>query len=235
MNNLTTYPVHELFHTFQGEGVNVGQPAFFIRLFGCPLRCAWCDAAGTWHPDHVPTSVPRMRADELQKEVDKSGAPLVVVTGGEPCIHNLDPLVAAIHAGSMWQTEVALETSGAFEITGAFDWITVSPKRQRMPVASSYCRASEFKIIVESPADIDFYGENLRQFVGTLDHPPIWLHPEWSHREDPVVLGAISDAVKTYKGFFRAGWQLHKLYQVDYRDARVQAPVPLGGDLRKGY
>src|SRR5690606_10755697 len=51
------YPVHEQFHTWQGEGVHMGRSAYFIRTFGCPVKCPWCDSAGTWHPDHIPAKV----------------------------------------------------------------------------------------------------------------------------------------------------------------------------------
>lgn len=160
----------------------------------------------------------------------------VVITGGEPAIHDLRPLVDMFHENAF---EVHLETSGAFEIKGNFDWITVSPKQWKLPVDSSVLQAEEFKIIVEQPKDIGFYTEVIKMGYGEggirrSDNIPIWLHPEWSKRTDKVVLAAIADAVKTGGGLYRAGWQLHKLYNVDSRDPRSRPLVPLGGDLNKG-
>lgn len=239
---MNTYPVHEMFYTFQGEGCYAGQAAFFVRLFGCPVHCNYCDSAGTWHPNYVPAKVPRLTPTDIVNEIllhrlehVKSSSPMIVVlTGGEPAIHDLDALCNMLHMGGM---RVHLETSGGFPLRGCCDWITVSPK-QAAPLRSEVVeKASEFKFIIEAPADIDFYTRQLQQAdpAGHFLKAPIWLHPEWSHREDREVLGAIGDVVKRNEFHYRAGWQLHKLYQVDVADPRSQPPVPLGGNPEKGY
>jgi organic radical activating enzyme len=176
-----------------------------------------------------------MSVEEIVKAVTLSFAPIVVVTGGEPAVHDLEFLVNSLHA--LASVRVHLETSGGFRIKGDFDWITLSPKKWGPPLRENVIAASEFKIIVEEKDDIKFYLNMLttRGMMPVTSTQPIWLHPEWGHREDPVVLGAISDAVKQGRGILRAGWQLHKLYQVDRRDVRTMPMVPLGGDLRKGY
>lgn len=104
-------PIHEQFYTFQGEGSHAGRAAYFIRTFGCPVHCPWCDSAGTWHPDYIPEKVERLSETKLAEEVSKTEAEFVVVTGGEPAIHDLKPLVDALHAIGR---KVHLETSGAF-------------------------------------------------------------------------------------------------------------------------
>lgn len=224
------YPIHERFATFQGEGVHMGRSAFFVRTFGCPVQCPWCDSAGTWHPDWVPPEVEKMTAEAIVEEALDSDASIVVVTGGEPTVYDLAYLTSnLLNAG----LPVHLETSGGFPIRGTFNWVTLSPKKWKPPLALNVQTADEFKVIVESPEDIAFYFKMLRE-LGYQSNRPIWLHPEWSHREDPVVLGAIADTAKQGK-IFRAGWQLHKLYRVDCRDMRTKPMVPLGGDLRKGY
>ena len=91
-------PIHEQFYTFQGEGVHAGRAAYFIRTFGCPVHCHWCDSAGTWHPDYIPEKIERWSSQDLAAEVAKTKAEFVVVTGGEPAIHDLAPLVDALHA-----------------------------------------------------------------------------------------------------------------------------------------
>lgn len=231
-----TYPVHECFHTFQGEGVHTGRRAFFIRLFGCPVHCPWCDSAGTWHPEYIPKAddLQRMTVEDLVNLALGAEAPIVVITGGEPAIHNLEPLCRGLHARGF---RVHLETSGAFAIHGLFHWITLSPKKWKLPLTDNVLQASEFKIIVETPEDIQFYHQKLQELgLSTFwEKRPIWLHPEWSQRDNTAVLGAISNAIKkSTTENFRAGWQLHKLYKVDLADSRSRPPVPLGGNPQLG-
>jgi len=102
-------PVYERFHSWQGEGVHLGKSAFFIRLHGCPVHCPWCDSAGTWHPDHLPEKVDRIEPDELADEAFSSGCEIVVITGGEPAIHNLHDLAYQLRNRSL---PVHLETCG---------------------------------------------------------------------------------------------------------------------------
>ncbi len=232
------YPVHELFHTFQGEGVHAGKQAFFIRLYGCPVKCPWCDSAGTWHPSWVPKDVARMEAQDLLHAAQDAGAGRVVITGGEPAVFDLEPLTCKMMANGI---QVHVETSGAFEMpwAAATNWITVSPKKWKLPHPSVYGVANEFKLIIETPADIPFYLELLRNNRITPElwtSPPIWLHPEWSQRNNSDVLKAIVNVVKMNPmGTLRAGWQVHKLYQADSLDNRSRPLVPLGGDPSKGY
>ncbi len=203
------YPVFEKFGSWQGEGAHAGRAAFFIRLFGCPIRCAWCDSAGTWGGDDaVPAQ--KISAGTLADEAAAAHPDFVVITGGEPAIHELSPLCDALHARGL---RVHLETSGAFRIRGNVDWITVSPKEKRPPLSENWARASELKLIVSRPEDIAFWAEKIsRERVSSS--APIWLHPEWSRREDPAVLSAISAWVVAHGFPFRAGWQLHKLFGV---------------------
>lgn len=227
---MTSYPTHEIFSTFQGEGVYMGLPAFFIRTLRCPIRCPWCDAAGTWSPDWVPKDTETVAADKLADEAKASGAPIVVITGGEPTVYDLTDLVRECQSRGL---RVHLETSGAFVIKGNPDWITLSPKKWKPPIQANLLRAHEFKIIVESAMDIELYARMIKMEMFHYSH--VWLHPEWSKAKDPAVLKAIIDAVKAGKGCFRAGVQLHKHFKVDSFDERSRPLVPLGGDLARGY
>lgn len=220
-------PVHEQFYSFQGEGSHAGKAAYFIRTFGCPVHCPWCDSAGTWHPDYVPEKINRIAVDELVAAAAATQAEFVVVTGGEPAIHNLKPLVDALHAAGL---KAHLETSGAFPIKGDFDWITLSPKRWKLPLKANVSKADEFKIIVDSLGSIEEYTEILEPAAR-----PVWLHPEWSCRGDAAILNAITDWVKARGAPYRAGWQLHKPYQADILDPKSANAAPLGGDPNKGY
>lgn len=222
-------PVHECFHSWQGEGVHVGRSAYFIRLFGCPVHCPWCDSAGTWHPDYIPKNIDRATPHELAARAKRSGAEFVVVTGGEPAIHDLGPLTEALRAAGL---PSHLETSGGFVIRGAFDWITLSPKWLKKPLAESLAKASEFKLIVEDRESIEKWIQAIGDGFGER---PVWLHPEWSQRQNAEVLESITLCVKQRGAPFRAGFQMHKLYNADLMDPNSRVSAPLGGDQSKGY
>ena len=222
------YPVNETFLSWQGEGVHLGRKAFFIRLQGCPVKCAWCDSASTWHPQYVPKQVRKATAAELADEAKASSPQFVVITGGEPCVHDLGPLVAALKSVGL---TAHLETCGAYPIAPGIDWVTVSPKWAKLPLAESLQRADEVKIIVEAPDSIARWTEAVG---GQWVAPSVWLNPEWTQRANPAVLKAITDHVKAVGGAFRAGWQVHKPYSADALDVRARPPVPLGGDPAKG-
>lgn len=210
MADMHKYDVFEYFHSFQGEGAHSGRSAFFIRLFGCPIRCPWCDSAGTWGGPDGNAQVKKIAAEELAASAVAANPDFVVITGGEPAIHDLTALCDALHAGNL---RVHLETSGAFPVRGNVDWITLSPKVNRLPTPENWMRAAELKLIVTEPKDLDFWAEKISRERVSSD-APIWLHPEWSRHDDPEVLGAISDWICRYGFPFRAGWQLHKLFNV---------------------
>lgn len=204
-----TLPVHETFHTFQGEGFHLGRSAFFIRLFGCPVHCPWCDSAGTWHPDHIPDRIDRICIDKLVTMARAAKPDIVVITGGEPAIHELSRLAQGLREQHL---PVHLETSGGFALKGTFDWVTLSPKRWKEPLEATVAQADEFKLIVDSPDAITHWNDclGLQQ-----QSKPVWLHPEWSLHRDAPTLQRIADWVRSHGAPFRAGWQLHKNYGVD--------------------
>jgi len=198
------FPVFEIFHSWQGEGTHAGRSAFFIRLAGCPIRCPWCDSAGTWNADDAQ----KFSAETLAEKASAARPDFVVITGGEPAIHDLSPLCDALHAANL---HVHIETSGAFPIRGKIDWITLSPKTRRLPLSENWSLADEVKIIVPATEELDFWLEKISR-ERLRPSASVWLHPEWAQRENPRVLGAISACV-CERGFpFRAGWQLHKLF-----------------------
>lgn len=226
-------PIHEQFYTFQGEGIHAGKAAYFIRTFGCPVHCPWCDSAGTWHPNYIPDKIDRFSVADLTAAVSETKAESVIITGGEPAIHDLTELCQSLKSAGY---PIHLETSGAFTIRGAFDWITLSPKRWKLPLAENVQAAQEFKCIVDTPQAIEEYTEMLIQLNGTpITDRPIWLHPEWSQQKDPKVLDLITEWIKAHGAPFRAGWQLHKNYAADLKDPRSAPAAPLGGDPELGY
>ncbi len=229
-------PIHERFFTWQGEGVHLGRSAYFIRTYGCPVKCPWCDSAGTWHPDHTPKNVEKAEVDELVSAVVQSKCDFVVITGGEPTIHDLSFLTSALHQEKI---PVHIETCGAFSFRGDFDWVTLSPKWWKLPMEENLSKASEFKIIVEDELSVEKWVKKIQ--LADFD-VPVWLHPEWSalnDQENPErkisVLSSISNWVKEHGSPFRAGYQMHKVYDVDRLDPNSRELVPLGGDPNKGY
>src|SRR4051812_7583345 len=133
-------PIYETFYAWQGEGCHMGRAAFFIRTFGCPVKCPWCDSAGTWHPDWVPDKIERFSAGELADRAVAHRAEFAVITGGEPTIHDLTELTTTLRRRGL---PTHLETSGSFPIKGDFDWITVSPKWAKLPLPENLRRANE--------------------------------------------------------------------------------------------
>ena len=233
-----TLPVHERFVTFQGEGVHAGRKAFFIRTMGCPVQCPWCDSAGTWHKDWVPPTINRMPLEQLVAEVVEANPAFVVLTGGEPMIHaNLSTLARMIRREGY---QVHVETCGAYlQDLSAFDWITVSPTRDKPPLAELLYACRELKLIIDSPEAFDFWNGTIDSIVGhpnvlTLKDAPVWLHPEWSRREDPAILNTITRAIIKHGEPYRAGWQMHKLYRADALDSRSAPLAPLGGNPALG-
>ena len=143
-----------------------------------------------------------------------------MVTGGEPTIYDLSALVAALKA---YELPAHLETCGAFDIKGNFDWITLSPKFAQLPLSDNVRAADELKIIVDTPDAIDRWETELGDL---LKNKPIWLHPEWSQRENVEILSLINSKVKNSPFDYRAGYQLHKLYRVDEEDSRCRESSP---------
>ena len=206
-------PVYETFFSWQGEGCQMGKSAFFIRLYGCPVHCPWCDSAGTWHPDHIPDKVEKISPRKLAEMAAERRPRIVVITGGEPAIHDLGELTDCLRERKL---KVHLETAGAFPLLGTFDWVTVSPKEWKKPILDCIVRANELKIVVDSLHAIDYWEKEIGH-VWCSDS--IWLHPEWSKRNDQAILQLINRKVKEGKHPYRAGYQLHKIYGVDEEDA----------------
>ena len=128
MTNQATLPVVETFHSLQGEGHHSGRSAFFIRLAGCNVGCAWCDTKHSW-PE---AAHPQRDLDDLAQEAaaaEQQGAAFTVITGGEPLHHNLDPLASALRQAT--SLPLHLETSGIDPLSGSPEWITLSPKPHR--------------------------------------------------------------------------------------------------------
>lgn len=166
-------PVMERFLTVQGEGAHTGTSAWFIRLAGCDVGCAWCDVKESWDASRWPT----VSVEELVAEAAASGAPICVVTGGEPAMHPLGPLTEGLQAAGI---RTHIETSGAHPLSGAWDWVTLSPKRFKAALPATYSAAHELKIVVVNTADLGWAEEHAAQ---VREGAQCFLQPEWDRRE----------------------------------------------------
>jgi len=173
-------PLVEEFYTIQGEGYHTGKAAYFIRIGGCDVGCSWCDTKFSWNPDLHPL-VP---AEDIVSHVLSHPAAAVVVTGGEPLMVNMDYLTALLKEKGI---ETFLETSGAHPLSGEWDWICFSPKKNAPPEGEIFKAAHELKMIVAEPGDVDWAVENSRK---VNPHCKLYLQPEWSKRDSilPVII-----------------------------------------------
>ena len=166
-------PVMEAFYTIQGEGANTGKPAFFLRVGGCDVGCHWCDVKESWNAHlHPLTSV-----DSLLEQAIGCGAPAVVVTGGEPSMYPLDYLTGIFKKAGM---QTFIETSGAYPLTGAWDWVCLSPKKNQAPLPVNFPKASELKCIIHNKHDFIWAEEQAKACLAVNPGVRLFLQPEWS-------------------------------------------------------
>ncbi len=166
-------PVMERFYTIQGEGNYTGTPAYFIRLGGCNIGCHWCDVKESWDENKHPKMTVEQIINGIPQEVN-----LVVITGGEPCMYDLTTLTSKIKSKGI---QVNLETSGAYEITGHFNWICLSPKKRKLPLESSLKKANELKVIIYNQNDFTFAESFVNEVSPSCKK---YLQVEWSKRDE---------------------------------------------------
>ncbi|WP_461532169.1 7-carboxy-7-deazaguanine synthase QueE [Sinomicrobium sp.] len=168
-------PLMEEFYTIQGEGYHKGTAAYFIRVGGCDVGCHWCDVKESWNAEtHPPTAVERI-VDNAVKYSDT-----IVITGGEPLTWNMQPLTSKLRNKGL---KTHIETSGAYPLSGEWDWICLSPKKIKLPVGDIYKKADELKVIIYNRSDFAFAEE---QAAKVSPDCILYLQPEWSRREKMV-------------------------------------------------
>jgi 7-carboxy-7-deazaguanine synthase len=194
-------PVMEHFYTIQGEGYHQGRAAYFVRLGGCDVGCVWCDVKDSWDASKHPL----FSLAEIIKPIRDAKAKLVVITGGEPFMHDLTELVQALHQEGM---EVNIETSGAYPVTGKLDWICVSPKKFKAPLMETLEVAHELKIVVYNKTDFAWAEEHAKKVDRNCK---LYLQPEWSRSDQ--ILPLIIDYVKQNPKW-RISLQVHKYMDI---------------------
>ncbi len=194
-------PVMEHFYTLQGEGYHQGKAAYFIRLGGCDVGCVWCDVKDSWDAGKHPM----FEIENLKFEVKKTPAELVVITGGEPLMHNLDELTSELKAAGL-QTNI--ETSGAHPLSGTWDWICLSPKKFKAPLPEILPQANELKVVVFNKSDFD-WAEKYAALVSP--DCKLYLQPEWDKAAEitPLLIEYIKANPK-----WELSLQIHKYINV---------------------
>ncbi len=197
-------PVMEHFYTLQGEGFHQGRAAYFVRLGGCDVGCVWCDVKESWDAD----AHPKMSVDEIVKAVitnsgNKKG--LVVITGGEPLMHQLDALTEALRSAGF---ETNIETSGSSPLSGNWDWVCLSPKKFKAPLPEVVAHANELKVVVFNKSDFE-WAEKYAALVPS--QCKLYLQPEWdkAYTITPVIIEYIKQNPQ-----WELSLQIHKYINV---------------------
>jgi 7-carboxy-7-deazaguanine synthase len=200
-NIVDTVPVMEHFYTLQGEGFHQGKAAYFIRLGGCDVGCVWCDVKDSWDAGKHPLR----KIEDLVRTVKQTQAKIVVITGGEPLMHDLDHLTDQLHLAGL---RTHIETSGSSPLSGKWDWITLSPKKFKAPLAEVLPYASELKIIIFNHSDFAWAEKWARQVSPGCK---LYLQPEWTKAATMTPL--IIDYIKANPQW-QLSLQIHKYINV---------------------
>jgi len=166
-------PLMEGFYTIQGEGFYTGKAAYFIRIGGCDVGCHWCDVKESWDANLHPLTATDIIVDNAKKYSDT-----VVVTGGEPLMWNMDYLTNKLKKNNI---KTHIETSGAYPLSGVWNWICLSPKKTKLPLKDIYLKANELKIIVSNRHDFKFAEVQASKVSEDCE---LFLQPEWSKRKE---------------------------------------------------
>jgi len=191
----------EDFYTLQGEGFHQGKAAYFIRLGGCDVGCVWCDVKDSWDAEKHP----KLKIESLISKVKKTPAEIVVITGGEPLMHDLTKLTKELQAAGL---KTNIETSGAHPLSGSWDWICLSPKKFKAPLPGIIPLANELKIVVFNKSDFD-WAEKYAALVSPSCK--LFLQPEWDKATEITPL--IIDYIKAHPQW-ELSLQIHKYINV---------------------
>ncbi|MFM9824986.1 7-carboxy-7-deazaguanine synthase QueE [Flavobacterium sp.] len=200
VNKGTMLPLMEEFYTIQGEGYHTGTAAYFIRIGGCDVGCHWCDVKESWNAElHPPTNIGNIVANATKY------ADTIVITGGEPLMWDMSLLTQELKKNNL---KVHIETSGAYNLTGVWDWICLSPKKNKLPTQIVYENADELKVIIFNKHDFIFAEEQAEK---VNQNAILFLQPEWSKKEEmtPLIVDYVMNNPK-----WRVSLQTHKYLNI---------------------
>ncbi len=193
-------PLMEEFYTIQGEGFHTGTAAYFVRIGGCDVGCHWCDVKESWNAElHPPTPT-----DSIVENAVKYSE-TIVVTGGEPLMWDMTLLTQKLKEKGL---KVHIETSGAYALSGNWDWICLSPKKNKLPTQTVYDYANELKVIIHNKHDFIFAEEQAEK---VNKNAILFLQPEWSKKEEmtPLIVDYVMNNPK-----WRVSLQTHKYLNI---------------------
>ena len=196
----TYLPLMEEFYTIQGEGYHTGTAAYFVRIGGCDVGCHWCDVKESWDANlHPPTAIESIVVHA------QNYADTIVITGGEPLMWNMLPLTQSLKQAKL---NIHIETSGAYAFTGLWDWVCLSPKKNKLPLPEAYEKANELKVIIYNKHDFVFAEE---QAALVNENAILFLQPEWSKKEEmtPLIVDYVMQNPK-----WRVSLQTHKYLNI---------------------
>ena len=194
-------PVMEAFYTIQGEGFHQGKAAYFIRLGGCDVGCVWCDVKESWDANNHPIKT----IHQIVEEAKVFPARLVVITGGEPLLHELTQLTDALHEAGF---ATNIETSGSSALSGHWEWICLSPKKFKAPLPEILEKVHELKIVIFNKSDFN-WAEKYAALVSK--NCKLYLQPEWN--KTSIVTPLIIDYIKSHPQW-ELSLQIHKYINV---------------------
>ncbi len=196
-----TLPVMEEFYTIQGEGAHTGTAAYFIRLGGCDVGCVWCDVKESWDA----SAHPKKSIAELADRAKATGAEVVVITGGEPAMYNLEALTSALIEKGL---RTHIETSGAHPLTGEWHWVCFSPKKFKSPIDSVCEKADELKVVVYNKHDFKWAETHAAKVRKDCQ---LYLQPEWDKAAamTPLIIDYVKENPK-----WRISLQTHKYMDI---------------------
>ena len=197
----TKLPIMESFYTLQGEGFHAGKAAYFIRLGGCDVGCIWCDVKESWDA----SIHPQLSINQIVSDAKSFAGRLAVITGGEPLMYNLDELTKALKQAG-FQTNI--ETSGAYPMSGSWDWVCFSPKKFKEAHPSIFEQANELKVIIYNKSDFVF-AEKYANVVN--ENCELLLQPEWGKQDKmlPLMIDYVKENPK-----WRVSLQTHKFMNI---------------------
>ncbi|MEQ9422774.1 MAG: 7-carboxy-7-deazaguanine synthase QueE [Cyclobacteriaceae bacterium] len=192
----------EQFYSIQGEGYHQGKAAHFIRLGGCDVGCHWCDVKESWNA----SAHPIVPIEKILEDIDYQKSDLVIVTGGEPLMYNLEYMCTRLHGLNL---KSHVETSGTSALSGEWDWVTFSPKKFKNPLPIYYSIANELKVIVNNRSDLKWAEGHAAQVNTSCE---LYLQPEWTKRDKmmPLIMDYVRNNPK-----WRISLQVHKYLGVD--------------------
>ncbi len=194
-------PVMEMFYSLQGEGYNTGKAAAFVRIGGCDVGCHWCDVKEAWDASIHPLA----NVQDIINFGRSHPAKAIVITGGEPLLYDLGPLCSGLKKENV---KIFIETCGAYNLSGQYDWICLSPKKNHPPRPEMLHMADELKVIVHEASDLEWAESNAAL---VKDRCLLYLQPEWSKYQQ--MLPRIVDYAKKHPRWM-VSLQAHKFMNI---------------------